>query len=95
MTLSFSVNFVAMLFILKATISRAGDNIKTLDHPWNCAYTSYFVHPLLYNNIREAVKNYFCLLWGYPPPTPLADNYFPKKPLAEMGGNPPLLNRQK
>ena len=33
----------------------------------------------------------FCLLRGYipPPRTPLTENHFAKKPLAERGGNPP------
>ena len=36
---SLNVIFVTLLFILKAPISRPDDYIKTLDHPWNCAYT--------------------------------------------------------
>ena len=34
----------------------------------------------------------FCPLRGYPPPppTPLTENHFAKKPLAERGGTPPL-----
>ena len=35
---SLNVIFVTVLFILKAPISRPDDYIKTLDHPWNCAY---------------------------------------------------------
>ena len=32
----------------------------------------------------------FCPLRGYaPPPTPLTENHFAKKPLAERGGTPP------
>ena len=39
---------------------------------------------------REPVKNYgFCPLRGYTPPTPLTDNHFAKKPLAERGVHPP------
>ena len=35
----------------------------------------------------------FCPLRGYaPPPTPLTENHFAKKPLAERGGAPPPLN---
>ena len=40
----------------------------------------------------------FCPLRGYPPPpTPLTENHFAKKPLAERGGTPPPLteNRRK
>ena len=34
----------------------------------------------------------FCPLSGYPPPTPLTENHFAKKTLAERGGTPPPLN---
>ena len=48
--------------------------------------------------LREAFKNYladFFPLRGYPPPpTPLTENQFAKKPLAERGGYPPPLNRK-
>ena len=41
--------------------------------------------------IREPVKNYladFFRSGGNPPPTPLTENHFAKKPLAERGGTP-------
>ena len=43
----------------------------------------------------EAVKNVladFFPLRGIPPPIPLTENHFAKKPLAERGGTPPPLN---
>ena len=44
-------------------------------------------------DIREAVKNYLAdfFRWGGTPPyppTPLTENHFAKKPLAERGGTP-------
>ena len=42
--------------------------------------------------IREPFKNYladFFRLGGTLPPTPLTENHFAKKPLAERGGTPP------
>ena len=33
----------------------------------------------------------FCPLRGYPPRTPLTENHFAKKPLAERGGTTPPL----
>ena len=45
--------------------------------------------------LRGAVKNVladFFPLRGYPSPTPLTENHFAKKPLAERGGSPPPLN---
>ena len=45
--------------------------------------------------LREAVKNYLAditpLPGPTPPPTPLAENHFAKRPLSVMGGTPPPL----
>ena len=42
---------------------------------------------------RQNLLSGFCPLRGFPPPsTPLTENHFAKKPLAEMGGNPPPPN---
>ena len=43
----------------------------------------------VYKGTRQKRFSGFWLLKGYPPPTPLTDNHFAKKPLAERGGNPP------
>ena len=52
----------------------------------------------LHKYIREPVKNYlaiFSVKGVPPPPTPLTENHFAKKPLAERGGTPPTpLNRK-
>ena len=44
--------------------------------------------------VKEAFKNYLAIfsVKGVPsaPPTPLTENHFAKKPLAERGGTPPL-----
>ena len=41
--------------------------------------------------LREPVKNYLADFFrkGGTPPTPLTENHFAKKPLAESGGTPP------
>ena len=49
-------------------------------------------------SLMEPVKNVltdFVRSGGTPPPTPLTENYFAKKPLAERGVHPPLENRRK
>ena len=49
-------------------------------------YLCLFITPL-----REPVENYstdFFRYGGPPPPTPLTQNHFAKKPLAERGGTP-------
>ena len=35
---------------------------------------------------RQKLSSGFCPLRGYPPPNPLTENHFAKKPLAEKGG---------
>ena len=50
------------------------------------------MHVLPSMAIREAFKNVlaeFVRKGGTPPPTPLTENHFAKKTLAERGGTPP------
>ena len=43
-----------------------------------------------HHSLREPVKNYLAEGGTPPNPTPLAENHFAKKPLAERGGTPHL-----
>ena len=52
-------------------------------------------HPTYHHNSDSFYLADFSRLGGTPPPTPLTENHFVKKPLAEMGGTPPLYRKNR
>ena len=82
-------NFQTHHLINEEAFAKMKDDVVLVNTRWTSSWSK--------NNRRKGScqKRFsgFCPLRGYPPPpTPLTENHFAKKPLTELGCTPPPLN---